>query len=168
MVSFLKLCMCLLFCSLVLACANKPDVQTILPSRVDAIITGYSFEDNLPIAVEFTIKNSWDRPICVYQDLFESRETVRHDFKLRTSRGELLKKNPMGYVADLQPKTVLLKPGEVRSGLVSVRGWYQPLRFGRSVGLEANFSIVGRFCMQPGDSIYNPDFRIESGWVSVN
>ena len=160
-------------CLLVLACtpiasidaeeegAPRPNIPIL---GQDIQIKSYRLENQLPVRINFSIKNSSTRTICLYRSLFESDHTFLYDLLVRRSSGELLPKNPIGYIDEMPPSLVALKPGEVRTGSLIV-GRYSSL--GYSDSLQANFRVFGQYCEHDIEYMEKPEFTIESGWFDL-
>ncbi|MFC7048084.1 hypothetical protein [Emcibacter nanhaiensis] len=127
-------------------------------------IKSYRLENELPVRINFSIKNSSMRTICLYRSLFESNHTFLYDLLVRRSAGELLPKNPIGYIDEMPPSLLALKPGEVRTGSLIV-GRYSSLGYRDS--LQANFRVFGQYCEHDVEYMEKPEFIIESGWFDL-
>jgi len=127
-------------------------------------IKGYEIDNLLPVRINFLIRNSTPKTICLYRSLFESDHTFLYELLIKRSSGELLTQNPVGYIDEMPPDLVALKPDEVKMGSLIV-GRYEPPNY--NGGLLANFRVSGQYCEHDIEYMVEPEFIIESGWFSL-
>lgn len=129
----------------------------------DAVISSDS-----NIIVDFSIKNSGQKSICVFENIVSSASSFQIDLVLRDRKTKrVYKRSAIGYIPPYSDTPLQIAPGEGATGRLSFGGWPY-LSAKQTVGLELKLWTIGADCPDRPVTPTNGDLRFESEWHPVS